>query len=34
MRDIFLWLFAFGWDPGETMTNAFGEVIVITESSG
>ena len=33
MRDIFL-LFAFGWDPGETMTNAFGEVIVITESSG
>ena len=32
--DIFLWLFAFGWDPGEAMTNTFGKVIVITESSG
>lgn len=33
MRDIFLWLFAFGWDAGEAMTNAFGKVIVTTKSS-
>ena len=31
MSDIFLWLFIFGWDPGEAMANAFGKVIVITE---
>ena len=33
MRDIFLWLFAFGWDPGEAMTNSSGKVIVMTENS-
>ena len=34
IRNIFIWLFAFGWDLCEAMTNAFGKVIVTTKSSG
>ena len=34
MRDVFSWLFALGWEPGDAMTNAFQKVIVITKSSG
>ena len=34
MRDIFSWLFALGWEPGDVMINAFEKVILITKSSG
>ena len=33
MRDVFSWLFALGWEPGDVVTNAFEKVIVITKSS-